>query len=122
MSQMGTLPSRSLEGERVYMMPKCVCDARVSWVSVSGKKLERIREGFLEGYLNWVLKPRWDLDLQTSGSSSHTAGTTWAKTGNREIMAIATTMIIIATFEGFPYMPITVISALYGHLLIPCNK
>lgn len=64
---------------------------------------------------------RWDLDLQMSGSLSCTAGTTWAKTGNREMMAI-TTMIIIAIFECFPYMPITVISALYGHLLIPCNK
>lgn len=111
MSQMGTLPLRSLAEERVHTMPKCGCDVRVSWESVSGKKLERIREGFLEGYLKWVLKARWDLDVQTSGSSSHTAGTTWAKTGNREIMAIAMTMIIIAICEGFPYMPITVISA-----------
>ena len=53
MSQRESLNSSSLDGEntRECMMFKGGCDVRMP-----GKKLERIRDGFVEAYLNWVLK------------------------------------------------------------------
>lgn len=68
-------------------------------MSVSGKKAERIKKGFLEEYFELGPESQVGFGLTDEWKLKSGRGTAWAKTGNREIIATTTATIIATVFE-----------------------